>query len=221
MALIVSLPVNSVELAVAAVTGGADAVKVHVNVEHRASGTHFGSFVEERQRLLAIAQATGGSVSLGIMPGAHTVASPDELKELSAAGFEFLDCYAHDLPACYLADQGLKKMLACDSSFRCDEAKWFASLGADAVEASIIEPEGYGRPLMSNDLARYRSLVESSRLPVVVPTQRRIQPEEVSLLGRAGVSGIMIGAIVTGKEPRTVERTTRQFRESIERMLEG
>jgi hypothetical protein len=210
-----------VELALAAIAGGADAIKVHLNVEHRASGTRFGSFAEESHRLRAITAAAKGTVSLGIMPGADTVASCDELEALADMGFEFLDCYAFNLPADRLADRRLKKMIACGPSYRVDEVRCFAELGVDALEASIVEPEGYGRPLMFDDLARYRSLVEASRLPVIVPTQRRISPTELDLMGRAGVSGIMIGAIVTGKEPEIVEKSTSRFREGIKRMLES
>ena len=44
MDLVVSLPRNDVELATAAANAGANALKVHMNVAHRASGTHFGTY---------------------------------------------------------------------------------------------------------------------------------------------------------------------------------
>ena len=52
--LIVSLPRNDRDLARAAIDSGADLLKVHVNVHHRASGTAFGSLQEEMDRLNAI-----------------------------------------------------------------------------------------------------------------------------------------------------------------------
>lgn len=42
LSLFISLPANDVRLAKAALEEGADALKVHFNVGHRASGTHFG-----------------------------------------------------------------------------------------------------------------------------------------------------------------------------------
>ena len=42
MTLIMSLPKNDPALCRAAFEAGADAVKVHINVEHRASGSRFG-----------------------------------------------------------------------------------------------------------------------------------------------------------------------------------
>ena len=50
MTLIVSLPENSLELALAAVEGGADALKVHCGVKHKASGVEFGSLAFASRR---------------------------------------------------------------------------------------------------------------------------------------------------------------------------
>lgn len=41
--LFVSLPANDIKLAEAALTAGADGLKVHINVGHRASGNRFGA----------------------------------------------------------------------------------------------------------------------------------------------------------------------------------
>ena len=46
--LVVSLPSNNLGLAKAALEGGADAVKVHCNVWHRASGHTFGTYEENK-----------------------------------------------------------------------------------------------------------------------------------------------------------------------------
>lgn len=42
--IIVSLPRHDLDLAKAALAGGASAIKVHLNAHHRASGTTFGSY---------------------------------------------------------------------------------------------------------------------------------------------------------------------------------
>jgi hypothetical protein len=54
--LVVSLPRNDLDLANAAVAGGAQGIKVHLNGYHRASGVVFGSFARREvswQRLHA------------------------------------------------------------------------------------------------------------------------------------------------------------------------
>ena len=53
---IVSLARHDLDLAKAALDGGAGAIKVHLNAFHRASGTTFGSFTEERPFLEALAK---------------------------------------------------------------------------------------------------------------------------------------------------------------------
>jgi hypothetical protein len=218
--LLVSLPANAADLAEAAIEGGADGLKLHLNVEHRASGTRFGTFEEEEERLAAVCRVAAGKAGLGIMPGSQRVASPAELLMLNRMGFEYMDCYVHDLPASYLSLAGvaLARMLAVPASYRTAEVRELAALGADAVEASIVEPEGYGRPLTALDLARYRSLVTASGLPVVVPSQRHVHPGDVGLLARAGVRGLLIGAVVTGKTPASVRSATAAFRDAIENL---
>ena len=65
-ALIASLPGNRLDLAKAAVECGADVVKVHMNVQHRASGLHFGTFEEEKetlQEILSVAKGPCGIVA--------------------------------------------------------------------------------------------------------------------------------------------------------------
>ena len=48
--LIASLPRNDPELARAALAGGADVLKVHLNVTHNASGVRFGSLCRSEER---------------------------------------------------------------------------------------------------------------------------------------------------------------------------
>lgn len=218
--LIVSLPANTEALAAAAIDGGADAIKVHLNVEHRASKTKFGSFKSERKRIEAIVKRAGKKVAVGVMPGARTIATRDELEELGKMGIEFVDCYVQDYPASHLGHHyRLRTMLALGPDYHFDEIRGMASLGVEAVEASIVDPKGYGLPLMTSDLMAYRAIASATKLPMVVPTQRKISPEDVSLLAWCGARAIIIGAIVTGKTPAGVLAATKAFRASIDRSV--
>jgi hypothetical protein len=52
----------------------------------------------------------------------------------------------------------------------------------------------------------------ATQLPIIVPTQRAIRPEDVPLLLRnAGVNALMIGAIVTTAEPAALRAATERF----------
>ena len=65
---IAALPRNDLALAEAALEGGAQAVKVHCNVWHRASGNTFGTFAENRTFLRELI-ALCGDVPVGLVPG--------------------------------------------------------------------------------------------------------------------------------------------------------
>jgi len=211
-ALVVSLPRNEVQFAEAAQAGGADAVKVHINVHHHASGTVFGSLREESKALEAIVQV---GLPVGIVPGADTaMASPEDMQKLDKMGIDFFDAYVHQMPAAMLQmETQMSRMIALSHHQRQTNfllgpcADW-----CDLIEASIIEPNGYGQPLTVADLCDYAAICTAyPEIPVLVPTQRRITPDELSMLTKCGIRGIIIGAVVTGDEPATVERTTRQF----------
>ena len=66
LSLVVSLPENDIALARAAMEEGADALKVHYNVGHRASGNHFGPLDMYAEVFRAIRSEFGGP--LGVVP---------------------------------------------------------------------------------------------------------------------------------------------------------
>jgi hypothetical protein len=210
--LIASLPANDYRLAEAAWENGADAVKVHINTEHRASGARFLSFDEEWDDLRKILDNAKGPV--GIVAGSDPETVGRDGPKAAEAGFNFISVYAHHAPPC-LSDVGAVKMLAADYSYTADEYLYFARY-ADVFEASVITPDLYGARLHSRDLMIYASLCGAASLPVVVPTQKHIMPSEVIYLRDAGVSAIMIGAIVAGKTAGSFGRATAAFRQAID-----
>ncbi|WP_240353174.1 hypothetical protein [Cohnella algarum] len=64
--LFVSLPANDAKLAEAAVREGADGLKVHLNVAHRASGNSFGSLESYKETFAQIRSLFRGP--LGVVP---------------------------------------------------------------------------------------------------------------------------------------------------------
>jgi len=223
MKLIVSLPDNELSLARAAVAGGTDAVKVHMNAVHRASGASFGAFAQEKERVLKLIGEA--ETQVGLMPGQQALPTLAELNELIDAGLAFIDIYAHHLPASYL-ELGLHTELipAID---RMHPPGKIATLTSTTIqgkpvvamlEAAIVPLENYGEPLTSADVASYRSLAQASERPVLVPTQKAILPIDLPALADAGVGGIMIGVIVTGPTEGGIEKVTRQFRAAIDKL---
>lgn len=215
MTLILSLPVNDPALARAAVVGGADMVKTHIHLKHQASGTGFGSLEEERQALLSILETV--DIPVGLVIGAAETADEMEMDEVESMGFAYIDAYAHHLPAWMMARSRLPHMVAVEERY-IDLIPQFENLGMDMVEAAVVPHQEYGLPLNLYDLGVYGYICEITDLPVIVPTQKAIRPDEVTMLADAGISALMIGAIVTGSTPDSIEKVTAEYRQAIDKL---
>ncbi len=215
--IMVSLPRNDPALARAAQEAGADAMKVHLNVDHRASGTHYGTWAEERASILEILRAV--DIPVGVVPGADTIASEDELDEMAAAGIDFWDAFSHHAPTRLLRRTDLGCMMAVNYQFPLERADGLGAVGARVIEASIVPPEEYGSPLSARDLVFYRALAgHAAPTPIMIPSQRRLLPEDVPHLAAAGARGVVLGAIVTGHDPIALREVVSEFRRAIELM---
>ena len=253
--LLVSLPANDVELAQAAVDGGAEGLKVHLNVQRAAAKVRFGTFTEERaalERIIAL------GLPVGIVPGDEAaMATPGELSALAAMGLDFADAYLSAMPAWMLAQDDLPIMAAVghddmphperlralaqlpqvrmtehDVIQLCFEGDLVKSasgytIGAEMIEASIIDHGGYGRALSASDLCDYTGVTRAMHCggpdaqcgkPIIVTTQRRILPEDLAALAAIGVRGLLIGAIVTGRDPDSLRLATARYREALQHL---
>ncbi len=203
------------ELARAAAHAGADLLKVHINVRHRASGTEFGSLKAERDRLLEILNV---GLPVGLVPGEETMATPNELPQIRAMGFAFLDAFIHVLPP-YLYTAGLPVIPALPHSIARHYLIQVRDLPGEWVEAAIVAPEGYGQPPADGDFAALQTAAEVTGKRLIVPTQRQIAPADLSrYFDIPAVSAVTIGAIVTGLDPNSLARTTSAFRHALDRV---
>lgn len=214
LTLIVSLPENSAELARAAIEGGADALKVHINITHQAAKTRFGSLKEERAALEEILGSA--DVPVGIVPGEDILPTEGEIEGLAKMGFDFFDIKIERLPAWMLKVKRLGKVVALGRDYPIDKMMGLNKLGVDGVEAAIVSVSDYGKDLNVSDLQGYISMVISAGVPVIVPTQKAIRVSEVPIIADTGVKGLMIGAVVAGKTANLIKRATRDFRIAID-----
>lgn len=216
-ALIASLPGNDIELARIALEAGADVIKVHMNVQHRASGLHFGTFEQEKETLFKIREIAGNR-PLGIVAGNNVEDVERDYIKAVNIGFDFVSLYAKATPLSVLAYPQMKKMIALAPGYTLEDVKQLSKVGADVLEASVMHPETYGQRLTCAELMEYARICGASALPVVVPTQRAILPEEVKQLSNVGVSGLMIGAVVTGREYDGFARSVSAYRNAIDNL---
>lgn len=214
--LLVSITRNDVELARIAQEAGADAVKVHLNVAHFASGTNFGSWAEEKANILKIRQTL--NIPLGIVLGAEDQPSAEDLAEIRQAGFDFWDLFAHHTAPAYFDWDDMGHMVAVNSAWTPKFVENLIPQGVDVIESSIIPQTNYRSRLTAADISQYAHLVGSASVPIIVPTQKAVRPEEVKYLYRAGVSGIAIGAVVTGLGTERLRDTVSAFRSAIDEL---
>lgn len=215
--LMVSLPKNDPALAEAAVKAGAQCLKVHVNCHHFASDTRFGSWSEEKAVISEILSVMG-DIPLGIVTGEATQPSVQDLEEICHSGIDFWDLFCRFTPPEYLDLPNLGRMVAIDSSWEPWLVESLGELGVNVIESSIIPRDLYRSELNLEDVARYKRLAKASPMPILIPTQKAIKPEQVGSLRKAGAAGITIGAVVTGLEKQSLADATAAFRSAIDRL---
>lgn len=217
LSLFVSLPANDAALARAALEEGADALKVHFNVGHRASGTHFASLDSYEDIFGEIRASFDGP--FGVVPsGSLEGTAEEDIVRLAPLGFDFYSIYAHHLPSFMLEDHGLDRTFAINETYDFSQVKGAGAFGFTALEASIVPGSEYGTGLSFADLLKYRYLADHSGLPVLVPSQRKLTDKDVPSLHGAGIKAIMLGAVVTGKTEDQLRRAVSSFRNAIDRL---
>lgn len=212
----VSLARNEVDLARAAIDAGADAIKVHIAVDHYASGTHFGSLEEEREKIAQIIEVASGK-PVGIVPGDSCEVVPQNLDVLAELGVSFVSIYAHHCPAHWLSSRPpLPIALAPYHDFPKELIPDLFRTGASILEASVMPHERYGQPVTAADLAVYYFLRKQTSLPIVVPTQLKWTPRDIPALVATGVDALMLGAVVTGDTSQGIFKAVKSFRKAID-----
>jgi hypothetical protein len=195
--IIVSLPRHDLDLAKAALAGGASAIKVHLNAHHRASGTIFGSYTEERPFLEALAKL--GAPML-VMAGQEIVPTLDEMDALADLGFEGFNVYIDHLRP-HLLESRLRPMPALSAASTDADIACLAAIPGAMIEASIMNFDDYGKPLTEADLARYAQIAKLSTVPVIAPSQKKFTPSDIPAMRAAGIAAPLLGVIVTGTTP--------------------
>lgn len=198
--IIVSLARHDLDLAKAALDGGAYALKTHLNAYHRATGTTFGSFAEERPFFEQLSRL---GCPLLVMAGQETVPSAEEMGELANLGFEGFNVYVDHMQPHLLASR-LRPMPALSSSSTPKDVNEIASLPGCIVEASIMPFERYRTTMTDADLERYAAIVEAVDVPVIAPSQLSFTAADLARLKSVGVAAPLLGAIVTGDTPQSM-----------------
>lgn len=217
MCLIASIPENNYEFAKAAWEAGVDAIKVHINVWHRASNNTFGALEDNKEVFEKILRDS--PVPVGIVAGENTFKAEEVVDEIVKMGFDFISLYGHHTPASLAVRNDITNFFAVNSTYTLEEIKIVGDGAfADILELSICQPETYGERLNAKDLVKYRYIANNVNIPTVVPTQHVVVPSDVKVLHSCGVKAIMIGAISMGKEKTSISNTLKAFKAEIDKL---
>jgi hypothetical protein len=216
--LIASLINNSIESAKAAIEAGADGLKLHLNFDHRPSGARTGSFEEEQEQLLSILELS--EVPVGIVPRPGFVSNPAEIERYRDLRFDFVDFYGRNVSPSVLAVKGISKWIAAELHYSPAMISELATMHQiDVIEGAFLTNGEYGQRLSVEDIVRLKiiaDMVKRHDKPFVLPTDRRLFPEDVPSLIEAGVSNLMIGVAVTGVEPKGIFEGISAFRTALD-----
>lgn len=198
---IVSLARHDLDLAKAAIGAGAFAIKVHLNAYHRATGTTFGSFSDERPFFEKLATL---DVPLLVMAGQENVPSAQEMDALADLGFEGFNIYFSDMQP-HLLQSRLRPMPALGEKSTDEDLQKILEIPGAMMEASVAAFEDYGKPVNESDLARYRDITTKAGIPVIAPSQKRFTAEDMPKLKEAGIAAPLLGVIVTGTTSQSMD----------------
>ena len=161
MTLIVALPDNDLDLAEAAIAGGADAIELRINMQG------YSSFEQERERLENILAKV--DVPVGIAVGRDRDLAEDEIKQVDKMGFDFFNVGVEHLSPSLLGTESVSKILTINSRYTLDEIVEVSQTKFEALDAAILPSSEKGKELQVGDLQGYISIVLSAGMPVIVP----------------------------------------------------
>jgi hypothetical protein len=208
---IVSLARHDLDLAKAALDAGATAIKTHLNAYHRATGTTFGSFTEERPFFEELAKL---GAPLLVMAGQETVPTAAEMDALHVLGFEGFNVYVDHLQP-HLLQSRLRPMPALAATSTADDVQKIAAIPGCIIEASIMPFGRYRTAMTETDLQRYREIVAAVDVPVIVPSQLALSPDDAVKLRQIGVAAPLLGAIVTGDTTTSMSQAVKAIVDHI------
>ena len=200
LALIASLPKNSVTLAAQAEEGGADAIMVNIEGEEASCPGHLGSYELHDVYIKDVISTV--SLPCGIFVGGAKPLTPEYWESIVTGGFAFVDMYAHQMPLFVLNDPRVRKVVAVSAGYILEQVRSLSeAVGVEAVEVAIVPQQARGNPFTVLDFATLRLIAGLSARPLLLRTQKKLTAADLRSLVSLGVKGLVIDpSILEGPE---------------------
>ncbi len=200
IALIASLPKNSVTLAAQAEEGGADAIMVNIEGEEASCPGHLGSYELHDVYIRDVISTV--SIPCGIFVGGARPLTPDYWESIVTGGFAFVDMYAHQMPLFVLNDSRVRKLVAVSAGYILEQVRSLSEVeGVEAVEVAIVPQQARGSPFTLLDFATLKLISGLSARGVLLRTQKKLTAGDLATVESLGVKGLVIDpSVLAGPE---------------------
>ena len=200
LALIASLPKNSVTLAAQAEEGGADAIMLNIEGEEASCPGHLGSYELHDVYIRDVVSTV--SLPCGIFVGGAKPLTPEYWESIVAGGFAFVDMYAHQMPLFVINDSRVRKVVAVSAGYILEQVRALSEVGGvDALEVAIVPQQARGSPFTLLDFATLKLIAGLSSVTMILRTQKKLTAADLTRVSALGVKGLVIDpSILAGAE---------------------
>ena len=207
---------NNRQFAIACEEGGTDAVIFHLNQDSLSGGRFGGPELEEDsiKDALSVLKAP-----VGISIGDARQLLEDEWETIVSLGFSFVNMYAHHLPSFIWRDSRIEKIVSIGPGYILEQVKALSEFEKiSGLVAALTPNQDMGMPLTLLDLTTLKLISRLSIKPVYVPTQRKILPQDLALLGEQGCRGLLITSTAYGDTEQSCREQIVRYKEAINRL---
>jgi hypothetical protein len=193
-------------------------IKFHINITHPVSNYKFKSWEEEKENITNIL-LENPNITVGLVPG-HIKEELEEINYIELNSYvDFIDIFIDSFTTYYLGiPKGIEKVVAINRVLNKEELELLDFLKISAVEASIIDKSEYGLKLTLKDILNYSKLANNSPIPILIPTQKLIEPKDIKILYEIGAKGIVLGGISLTTDYENLQKKLYEFINEVNKL---
>jgi hypothetical protein len=193
-------------------------IKFHINITHPVSNYNFKSWEEEKENIMNIL-LENPNITVGLVPG-HIKEELEEINHIELDTYvDFIDIFIDSFTTYYLGiPKGIEKVVAINRVLNKEELEILDFLKISAIEASIVDKSQYGLKLTLEDILNYSKLANNSPIPILIPTQKLIEPKDIRILYEIGAKGIVLGGISLTTDYENLQKKLYEFINEVNKL---